>query len=65
MTLFEKIKSMSIDEIAESAVKHLQIFIMHSGYEMSLIDGTLHDTKEKVIAHNKKILKRKYTEGEE
>lgn len=62
MTVFEKIKSMSFDEIAESAVKHIQIFIMHNGYEMSLIDGTLHDTKEKVIDHNKKILKSKYTE---
>lgn len=63
MTLFGKIKSMSINEMAESAVKHLQIFIMHNGYEMSLLDGTLHDTREKAIAHNKKLLKKKYTEG--
>ena len=62
MTIFEKIKSMSIEEIAESAVKHVKFFILHPGYEMSLLDGTLHDTKEQAIAHNKKILKKKYTE---
>ena len=55
MTRFEQIKSMSIDEIAESAVKYMRILV-RNGLYMSLLDATAHDTKEQAIAHNKKFL---------
>lgn len=55
MTRFEQIKSMSIDEIAESAVKYMRILV-RNGLYMSLLDATSHDTKEQAIAHNKKYL---------
>ena len=56
MTRFEQIKSMSIDEIAEKAVRYMQIFI-RKGIYMSLLDATAHDTEEQAIAYNKKFLK--------
>ena len=62
MTLFEKIKSMSIEEMAEKAVKFMKIMVRNGCY-VSLLDTTVYDTKEQAIAHNKKILKKKYTEG--
>lgn len=55
MTRFEQIKSMSVDEMAESAVRYMQIFI-RKGIYMSLLDATAHDTKEQAITHNKKFL---------
>lgn len=55
MTRWEQIKSMSIDEIAESAVKYMRILV-RNGLYMSMLDATVYDTKEQTIAHNKKFL---------
>lgn len=57
MTNFEKIKAMSIDEMAEKAVKFMKIMVRNGVY-VSLLDTTAHDTKEQAIVHNKKLLER-------
>ena len=54
MTRFEQIKSMSIDEIAEKAVR--PIVMPFSKVYMSILDATVYDTKEQTVAHNKKFL---------
>ena len=61
MTRWEQIKSMSIDEMAESVVKYMRILV-RNGLYMSLLDTTAHDTKEQVIAHNKKFLESEVSE---
>lgn len=57
MTNFERIKAMSIDEMAEKAVKFMKILVRNGCY-VSLFDTTAHDTKEQAITHNKKYLER-------
>ena len=55
MTNFEQIKSMTIDEMAENAIKFMKILVRNGCY-VSLLDTTAHDTKEQAVAHNKRIL---------
>lgn len=57
MTNYEKIKIMSIDEMAEKAVKFMKIMV-RNGIYVSLFDTTAHDTKEQAIAHNKEWLQK-------
>lgn len=59
-TNFERIKCMSLDEMAESAVKPTSISIP-DGFYRSLLDATIHPSKELAIAYNKKWLEQ---EGE-
>lgn len=54
MTHFEQIKLMSIDEIAEKAVR--PIVMPFSKVYMSILDATVYDTEEQTVAHNKKFL---------
>lgn len=60
MTRWEQIKSMSIDEIAEKAVR--RIVMPLSTVYMSILDATVYDTKEQTIAHNKKFLESEVSE---
>ena len=56
MTNFERIVNMSADELAESAAKEMRIFIMADPVYMSLLDATIHPTKEAAVVYNKKQL---------
>ena len=56
MTNFERIKEMSLEEIAEAAVKEICISLAGERWQMSLLDATCYLTKEQAIAHNKKWL---------
>lgn len=56
ITNFDRIKNMTIEEMAEKAVYELRIFIMAEPSYMSLIDGTCYSTKELAITHNKEFL---------
>ena len=60
MTLWEQIKSMSIDEIAEKAVR--RIVMPFSTVYMSILDATVYDTKEQTITHNKTFLESEVSE---
>ena len=60
MTRWEQIKSMSIDEIAEKAVR--RIVMPLSTVYMSILDATVYDTKEQTITHNKKFLESEVSE---
>lgn len=59
MTRFEQIKLMSIDEIAEKAVR--LIVMPFSRVYMSTLDATVYDTEEQTVAHNKKFLESEVT----
>lgn len=54
-TLFEAIKGMSLEEMAEKAVYTLNT-LGYNNIPVSLLDMTCHKTKEDVIEHNKKLL---------
>lgn len=56
MTNYERIKNMSIEEMAEKSVYELRIFIMREPCYMSLLDGTCYLTKELAIEYNKNFL---------
>lgn len=62
MTNFERIANMSADEIAEAVVKEMRLFIMADPCFMSLLDTTVHPTKEAAVAHNKEWLAREVKE---
>jgi hypothetical protein len=55
MTNFERIKGMSVEELAENAVTCVHISI-GCKYYMSLLNTIVHDTKETAIEYNKKWL---------
>lgn len=55
-TNFERVKEMSIDEMAESFVYELRIFILGDPKYMSTLDCTCYDTRELAIRHNKDFL---------
>ena len=57
MTNFEYITHMTIDCMAESAVKQMLVTI-RSDCWMSLIDWTFYPTREETIAHNKEWLQK-------
>lgn len=56
MENIEKIRKMSVDELAEKAVYELRIFIMAEPSYMSLLDATCYSTRELAIKHNKVFL---------
>lgn len=56
MTKFEHIKTMNVDEFAEAATKEIRIFVMADPVYMSLLDATVHPTKEDAVTYNKKQL---------
>ena len=56
MEKIEKIRKMSVDELAEKAVYELRIFIMAEPSYMSLLDATCYSTRELAIEHNKVFL---------
>lgn len=57
---FDRLKNMSLEEIAENAVYELRTIAI-VGY-MSLLDATVYSTKENAIKHNKEWLESEVSE---
>lgn len=58
MTNFEHIVKMNPCELAEAAVKEMRLFVMADPCFVSLLDATVHSSRETAVKHNKEWLAR-------